>query len=87
MLQLSGEGQQRMAMVHPWKDYASARAAWRARRQTSMGKGGPTFLGVRGAVSAQPPAATASVAPLQGSMAMDVDWQKVREKRPRNEQR
>jgi hypothetical protein len=34
VLAFNSDGQQGMAMVLPWKEYASARAAWRARRQS-----------------------------------------------------
>lgn len=89
MLALTGEGVLKMAMVHSWKEYSSARASWRARKPTTQryqsqsqrqGMDTPKVVTKQKEVVKLDDGASST-----GQMAMDVDWELVRGKRPRNE--
>ena len=79
------DGQPGMAMVLPWKEYATARAAWRARAQgTGTGSqrqvpGGLELAPQQKAQQPPPPL------PVSGDQAMDVDVAENRGKRNRHD--
>lgn len=79
------------ATVHAWKEYATARAAWRSRKpapRSAVGISTPSLLSLAVALPRGPPedvpmpdACVAESSPVR----MDTDWAVVRGKRPRNE--
>jgi hypothetical protein len=85
ILNFDMEGKPGMAMVLPWKEYATARAAWRARAQSSKP---PPPQHIAGGLIPAPGANRVSLLssfPLPGEAAMDVDAVGARGKRNRHD--
>lgn len=90
VLNFSVASEKGMGMVHQWREYASARAAWRARRaQQPVGNQGSSLLRPgkqpQATEGAGPQVLVSRPVPKPQDLQMELDWQTVRGKRPRNE--